>query len=107
VREAGLVERDQVVETSDYSPEGGYSWAKTLLDQHEPPTAFATASDVQAIGVLREISEINLMVGKDVAVIGYHDVDLAQYACVTSVHLPAYEMGQRAVRSLLSAVAQP
>jgi LacI family transcriptional regulator len=104
-REAGLGDDDQVLETAAYSPEGGYSSANAMLETPEPPTGFICASDVQAIGVMRAVAEAGRSLGTEAAVIGYHDVDLAQYACATSVHLPAFEMGSQALESLTKAIA--
>jgi DNA-binding LacI/PurR family transcriptional regulator len=100
-RDAGLAESQLSLETHDYSAEGGYKAARRLLALDEEPTAFACASDMQAIGALRAVAESGRTIGHDVAVIGYHNVDLAEYACLTSIHLSAFEMGQQAVGRLL------
>lgn len=100
-REAGLSLRNSRVVIADYSLEGGYQAARRLLAARRPPTAVACASDLQATGALRAVEEAGLRVGADITVTGYHDVELAQYVGLTSVRIPAFEMGAQACRLLL------
>jgi LacI family transcriptional regulator len=105
-REAELPARDLFLETQPYSADAGYATATRLLGLPEAPTGFACASDVQAIGVLRAVAEAGHVIGRGIAVNGYHDVDLAEYACLTSVHLSGYEIGRQAVAQLLRELDQ-
>lgn len=100
-REGGLQPLDLVIETQGYSADAGYAAATRLLALPDPPTAFSCGSDVQGIGVLRAVAEAGHVIGSDVAVVGYHDVDLAEYACLTSVQLSGFEIGRQAVAQLL------
>jgi DNA-binding LacI/PurR family transcriptional regulator len=104
-REAGLPGTDSLVVVADYSREGGYEAASKMLDLRQPPTAFACASDLQAIGALQAVRERGLRVPADVAVTGYHDVELAQWVGLTTVHIPAFEMGRAGVAALLRTLA--
>jgi LacI family transcriptional regulator len=104
-KEAGLAVRRPYMAVADYSQEGGYEVAGRLLALARPPTALACASDLQAIGALRAVGERHLRVGVDVAVTGYHDVELAQYVGLTTVRLPAFDMGQAAVDLLVTTLA--
>jgi DNA-binding LacI/PurR family transcriptional regulator len=90
---------------ADYSQRGGYDAARRLLTLRQPPTALACASDLQAIGVLRAVQERGLRVGDDVSVTGYHDVELAQYIGLTTVRIPASDMGASAVSLLVDILA--
>ena len=101
-REAGLSLRGPRVVIADYSQEGGYEAVGRLLAARRPPTAVACASDLQAVGALRAVEEAGLRVGADIAVTGYHDVELARYVGLTTVHLPAFEMGEVSAGLLLS-----
>jgi DNA-binding LacI/PurR family transcriptional regulator len=89
---------------AEYSEEGGYEAANQLLALSDPPTALACASDLQAIGAVRAAQERGLKVGADIAITGYHDVELAKWVGLTTVRLPAAEMGAAAVRHLLGLV---
>jgi len=104
-REAGLPVSDSLVVVADYSQEGGYEAASKMLDLQQPPTAFACGSDLQAIGVLQAVRERGLRVPADVAATGYHDVEPAQWVGLTTVRVPAFEMGRAAVAALLETLA--
>jgi LacI family transcriptional regulator len=104
-REAGLPISDSLMVVADYSQEGGYEAASRMLALGGPPTAFACASDLQAMGALQAIRGQGLRVPGDVAVTGYHDVELAQWVGLTTVHIPAFEMGRAAVAALLATLA--
>lgn len=107
-QEAGLPISDSLVVVADYSHEGGYEAASRMLNLRPPPTAFACASDLQAMGALQAIRRRGLRVPRDIAVTGYHDVELAQWVGLTTVRVPAFEMGEAAVASLLEgASARP
>ena len=103
-REAGLSLRNGRVVMADYSLEGGYVATRRLLAARRPPTAVACGSDLQAMGALRAAEEAGLRVGADIAVTGYHDVELARYLGLTSVRIPAFEMGAKACSLLLEAL---
>jgi LacI family transcriptional regulator len=104
-REAGLPDSDSLVAVADYSQEGGYKAASKMLDLQQPPTAFACASDLQAIGAVQAARERGLRIPADIAVTGYHDVELAQWMGLTTVRVPAFEMGRAAVAALLDTLA--
>jgi LacI family transcriptional regulator len=103
--EAGLATSDSLVVVADYSQEGGYDAASKMLGLRQPPTALACASDLQAIGALQAIRGRSLRVPADVAVTGYHDVELAQWVGLTTVRIPAFEMGRSAVGVMLARLA--
>ena len=100
-REAGLGVPESHVVLAEYSRDGGYEAAMHLLKSRRPPTAIACASDLQAIGAMEAVADAGLRVGHDVSVTGYHDVELARYVGLTTVHLPAIEMGAAAAGLLL------
>jgi DNA-binding LacI/PurR family transcriptional regulator len=104
-REAGFPASHLKTVIEDYSREGGYRAARSLLTLVRRPTAFACASDIQATGVLQAVREQGLRVPADVAVTGYHDVELAQHVGLTTVRMPAFEMGRASVDVLLETLA--
>lgn len=85
----------------EYSRAGGRNGAARLLTLKVPPTAIFAASDLMAIGVLEAAEERGLRVPNDLAVVGYYDVELAAFARLTTVRMPAELMGRRAVARLL------
>ena len=80
------------------------------LDERRRPTAVFCANDLIAAGLVQTATRGGLRVPQDLAVVGFDDTDLASAACaveLTSVHQPATEMGQAAVRLVLEEMNQP
>ena len=103
LEEAGLPFRESYFRTGEYSRADGYAQAMSLLDTPEPPTAIFAASDLQAIGVLEAAADRALRVPEDLAVLGYNDVEIAQYIGLSTVRLPIAEMAEWAMALLHAA----
>lgn len=78
-----------------------------LLDLPDRPTAIFAASDTQAMGALQAARERGLAVPKDIAVVGFDDIDVSNYIGLTTVRQPLEESGRVAVDLLLSRLADP
>jgi DNA-binding LacI/PurR family transcriptional regulator len=81
--------------------------AHTLLGLTEPPTAIFAASDIQAMGVLEAAQDLGLVVPQDLSIIGYDDIEIAEYLGLTTMHQRLFESGQEAVRLLLDIIDNP
>ncbi len=80
---------------------------RILLSLPEPPTAIFAASDTQAIGVIQAARERGLEVPEDLSVIGYDDIDLAEFLHLTTIHQPLFASGVEAVELLMDAIEHP
>jgi len=96
LREAGIVVSPELEVVADYSADGGRYAAAEFLRRHRP-TALVCASDLQALGALEAARDAKLSVPKDVAVTGFHDVEIAGYVGLTTVRVAARDMGRAAV----------
>ncbi len=81
--------------------------AHELLDQPQPPTAIFAYSDIQAIGVLEAAEERGINVPRDLSVIGYDDIEIAEYLGLTTIRQSLFESGARGAELLLKAMTQP
>nr|HID14786.1 LacI family transcriptional regulator [Anaerolineae bacterium] len=102
LEEAGIPFDERLVCYGDFREESGRVAMNQLLDLPESPTAVFVASDLVAFGALVAIKERGLRVPHDVALVGFDDVRLAHYVDppLTTVRLPAYELGYRAATLL-------
>jgi LacI family transcriptional regulator len=89
---------------SDFSPAGGWSAAKQLLDSGFPCTALFCANDEMAVGALSYFQEAGVRVPHDLSVLGYDDTPSAAFSAprLTSVHMPWREMTQAGINALLN-----
>jgi DNA-binding LacI/PurR family transcriptional regulator len=105
---AGLAEAGDLVETGDFTEEGGAAAMARLLERPGSPVdAVFAASDLMAAGALRALRTAGRRVPEDVAVVGFEDSAVARYAQppLTTVRQPIEEMGRQATRLLLAKVA--
>ena len=82
--------------------------AGVLLDE-AGPTALVCASDTLALGVFHELSCRGLAPGRDVAVVGFDDSQVAQVVPpgLTSVRQPLEQVAREIVTSLAGLLAHP
>ena len=71
------------------------------------PTAIVAVSDIMAIGAVQAGQKHGLTIGRDLAVIGFDDVPLAQYLWppLSSVRPPIREAGRQCVELLTKTIA--
>ncbi|MGB4976156.1 MAG: substrate-binding domain-containing protein, partial [Anaerolineae bacterium] len=65
------------------------------------------ASDTQALGALKAARDRGLRVPHDVAIIGFDDLDLADYIGLTTVRQPLEQSGRIAAELLLTRLDDP
>jgi LacI family transcriptional regulator len=75
--------------------------AAGLLEREPRPTAVFATSDVQAIGVLDAAQAAGLPVPEELSVIGFDDIDAAEFRGLTTVAQPLRECGMLGARMLL------
>ncbi len=80
---------------------------REVLALPDPPTAVFAASDVQALGVLEAARETGIRVPDELSIIGYDDVEIAEYLGLTTIRQFLFESGQQGVELLLEALEEP
>jgi LacI family transcriptional regulator len=81
--------------------------AHQLLEMPDRPSAVFAATDLQAMGLLKIAHEKGLRVPEDLAIVGFDDIDFADYVGLTTVRQHMYRSGKLAVDMLLSRLKQP
>jgi LacI family transcriptional regulator len=80
---------------------------RELLNLPTPPTAIFAAADVQALSVLKVAREMGVKVPEQLAVIGFDDIDSAEFSDLTTIRQHLDESGRLAVEILLNRIADP
>ncbi len=103
MQEAGLDPAHLDTVVTQYSIENGAAAFEVLMHRAVKPTAVFCGNDVLAVGALRAAQTMGLAVPRDVSVVGFDDIELAQvaYPPLTTVHVPHRDMGIRAARALV------
>jgi LacI family transcriptional regulator, galactose operon repressor len=90
-----------------YGMEYSVEAVKKILSGDEKPDAIFAASDLQAVGVIKAAREMNLKICEDIAVIGFDDIDLADYMGITTINQSLDQSGQSAVELLMEQIKEP
>jgi LacI family transcriptional regulator len=108
---AGIGPDDVPVSFGDYTERSGFMKAQAILTlpKHRRPTVVLCGNDMMAFGFMRAAREQGVAIPADMSVTGFDDVPISSLAGppLTTVSLPAQEMGQRAMRMLLSNLVAP
>ena len=107
LEEAGIAFDPALVTAELCDSAGGYLAARRLLQRESRPSALFCFNDRMAMGAYRAAAELGLAIPRDLSVIGFDNQDLICDGLVptlTTVELPHYEMGARAVSLLLAQI---
>jgi DNA-binding LacI/PurR family transcriptional regulator len=107
LKEAGIELPDVLVRLAPYSQEQTRQVAAELLSLPQPPTAIFAATDFQALGVLKAARQLKIQVPEQLAVVGFDDLDLAEYTDLTTIRQHLDESGRLAVEILLAQIESP
>ncbi len=102
--EAGIRSESSLLAVGDFTRAGGAVAMRELLARGDPPPrAVFCANDLMAIGAMDATREAGLRVPRDVAVMGYDDIEAASLVTpdLTTVVNPAGDMGRECGRLLL------
>src|SRR6266699_1858895 len=107
LRDAGLEPSEDLVAEGDWTPQGGATATRLLLERSPSLTAIFVHSDVMAIGVLSALWQAGRQVPAEVAVVSCDDIPFAEYLTppLTTVRVPLAETGRQAVELLLRSIA--
>ena len=100
-------DRRSIVAVGDFTRESGRLAMRQLLDDDPALDAVFVASDLMAHGALEALRAAGRRVPADVAVVGFDDIEMAQYTepALTTVRQPVAEAGRLLARQLIALVA--
>ncbi len=80
-----------------FTEKNGYEAMKTILNMEEPPDACFCASDIQALGALKAMQDMD----RSIPIIGFDDLSFSKYLGLTTMRQPMYDMGKLAIDKLI------
>lgn len=104
---AALAVDGALVAEGSFDAASGRAAMHDLLAREPGVTAVFIASDVVAFGAMRALREAGKRVPEDVSVVGFDDIPLARHfdPPLTTIRLPARELGAAAGRALVERLA--
>jgi len=107
LKEANIHLTDNDIHFANHDMESTRVLAKKVLSSSNRPKAIFAATDLQAMGVLRGAKELGISVPEELAVIGFDDLDFAEYTGLTTIHQPLDESGRIAAELLIARIQDP
>ncbi|MDZ7394118.1 MAG: LacI family transcriptional regulator [candidate division KSB1 bacterium] len=99
---------DSIPGQDGFCKEAGYQGMKRLLALGaDRPTAVFVSSDIQAEGAMRAAMESGVHIPRDVAIVGFDDIEIAELLGLTTMRQPMLEMGRLAVGRLAERIGEP
>ena len=104
--EIGLESEPELIIEGDHTLEGGMAAMTRLLNQPVRPTGVLCSNDMTAIGVMRKSHDAGIVIPRDLSVIGFDDIRLAQFVIppLTSVQMSQAELARLAFNALMADV---
>lgn len=102
----GIAFDPALVAERPFEVEEGAAAARSMMENPDRPTALFCANDIQALGALFACQRLGLSVPGDVSIIGFDDLPMTRAVNppLSTVHVPAREMGEAAADALIDAV---
>ena len=106
MKEIGLEIPSQLLVEGDHTLEAGMKALSVLAALPDRPSAVLCSNDMTAIGVMRGAFELGLNVPRDLSVVGFDDIQMAQFATppLTTVQMSYVEIANVVFRTLLDSV---
>ncbi|TGY42312.1 LacI family transcriptional regulator [Clostridium sartagoforme] len=97
---------DYLVSGENFDFDSGYEAMNKLLKLKNPPTAVLASSDKMALGAIRAIENSGLKVPEDISVIGFDDIELAEYVTprLTTIRQNCDDIGKAAIDILVEQI---
>ena len=95
---------DSLIESGGYSFEQGATATQRLLDKGIAFSALFCGNDNSAMAAISVFHQKGIIVGEDISVVGYDDIDISSYTApaLTSINIPLEELTRNACHQLLN-----
>ncbi len=100
------INNNYIISVEPYTP-FGYKSGKELFSKNiELPSAVFCYNDLVAIGLIKALLELKIKVPKAVSVVGFDNIDFSEYVKIplTTIQMPAYEIGKAASNLLVKQI---
>jgi DNA-binding LacI/PurR family transcriptional regulator len=106
MNEVGLSVPSRHIVEGDHTMEGGMAAIEQLAALGEMPTAVLCSNDMTAIGVLHGLYATTARVPRDISVVGFDDIHLAQFMLppLTTVQMSCKDLAAAAVQALRAGI---
>jgi LacI family transcriptional regulator len=101
IESAGLPANEKLILENSFAAEDAYRGILRAMQGKGDFSAVFCANDTIAFGVKRAAEDNGLTVPDNLSIVGYGNIPLSDYLALTTVSMPAYEMGKNAFQLFL------
>ena len=95
-----LMVRSDLDNRDGFTEKGGYLSMQKLLEMDKKPDACLCASDIQALGALKALSDTD----EWMPMISFDDIEISEYLGLSTMRQPMYDMGYMATQKVLNRI---
>jgi LacI family transcriptional regulator len=108
LEEADLSYDANLILRGDYHAQSGMEITHFILGMNPRPTAIFALNDLMALGALRAAAEAGYSIPKDLAVVGYDNLEISRFTNppLTTIAQPKKEVGAQAVNLLVDRISR-
>ncbi|HCE42448.1 MAG TPA: hypothetical protein DET40_02745 [Lentisphaeria bacterium] len=102
----GIHVKPNFIVEGDFTMQSGFLAFSRLVSMNEMPDAVFVANDVMAVGAYEAAKARGLVIGRDIAIIGFDDIQLSSLIrpSLTTVHVHFDELGVKALSHLIKII---
>lgn len=106
LKSAGLALEPRFTSIGQLTADSGREQARRMLETGSRPTAIIAANDLLALGAIKACSDLGLQIPKDVAIIGFDDILLAQLItpALTTLRQPQEQIARDSLNLLIDRI---
>lgn len=96
-----------IVPVEPYTPNGFRACWDMFNGAKEVPTGIFCYNDLVAVGVIEALSKLGIKVPQQVSVVGFDNIDFSEYVRIplTTIQMPAYDIGKASTNLLIKQIA--
>lgn len=100
--------RKDYVINGQFEQRVAFEKSKALLELEDRPTAVFCSDDYMAFGVIDQIKSSGLSVPKDIAIIGFDNIEVSKFTkpSLTTIAQPMYKIGKSSVDVLMGLISK-
>ena len=99
--------KQEYIKLPAFPPRDPSNQVHELLDLPNPPTAIFAATDDLALHVLKVAQKRKIKIPQELSIIGFDDIDIAEYLELSTISQSLYESGKLAAERLISHISDP
>lgn len=107
LEEAGVLLSEEDIRLHYFGLDYAYQAALELIDRPQPPEAIFTASDFEAVVLQKAIRDRGLRIPGDIALLGFDNIELAEFLDISTIDQHLAESGRTAVEMIVHQMNHP